>query len=176
MNNTTLKTLHTVALRIARPLALLLCLGYSHAHGLESSRLTDVIKSSGSGNIDVFNPSATGRIIDGPTLEAFRQDNNGKIVFAVDVNEAADGSEKASSQAVTIDTARLEITIGGTVRTYTNYSTITRTLLARKGQTTRSLYQSLIGDSGSNRITSNTDSDIFNSSFDSTLTLSLIHI
>jgi LruC domain-containing protein len=170
MNNTTLKTLHTAALRTARPLAALLLLGCSNAHALESSRLTDVIKSSGDGNIDVFNPSTTGRIIDGPTLEAFRQDNNGSIVFAVDVNEAADGSEKASSQAVTIDTARLEITIGGTVRTYTDYATTTRTLLARKGETTRSLYQSLLGDSGSNRITSNTDSDLYNSSFDSTLT------
>ena len=74
MNNTTLKTLHTAALRTARPLAALLLLGCSHAHALESSRLTDVIKSSGSGNIDVFNPSTTGRIIDGPTLEAFRLD------------------------------------------------------------------------------------------------------
>ncbi len=173
MNNLTLKTLHTAALRTTRPLALLLCLGCGHAQALESSRLTDVIKSNGDGNIDVFNPSTTGRIIDGPTLEAFRQDNDGTIVFAVDVNEAADGSEKASSQAVTIDTARLEITIGGTVRTYTDYSTTTRTLLARKGQTTRSLYQSLIGDSGSNRITSNTDSDLYNSSFDSTLTFNV---
>ena len=170
MNNTTINALNTLMRKSSLPVLCLLGLVASPAHALESTRLTDVIKSSGDGNIDVFNPSTSGRIIDGPTLEAFRQDNDGQVVFAVDVNEAADGSEKASSQAVTVDTAQLVITIGGTNYIYDSYSTITRTLLARKGQTTRSLYYSLIGDSGSSRITSNTDSDLYNSSFDSTLT------
>ena len=171
MNNITIKSLLMLAPKALAPLTLLLCTAASPAFAaLESSRLTDVIKSSGSGNIDVFNPSATGRIIDGPVLEAFRQDNNNQVVFAVDVNEAASGSEKASSQAVTIDTAQLVVTIDGTQRVYDSYATITRTLLARKSQTNRSLYYSLIGDSGSSRITSNSSSDINGSSFDSTLT------
>ena len=170
MNSITMKSLLTLARKILVPAALLLGAGAPPAFAaLESSRLTDVIKSNGSGDIDVFDPSATGRVIDGPVLEAFRQDNNNQIIFAVDVNEAADGSEKASSQAVTVDSAQLLITIGGTQRVYDSYATITRTLLARKGQTSRSLYYSLIGDSGSNRITSNSSSDLNGSSFDSTL-------
>ena len=170
MNNITMKSLLTLASKALVPVSLLLCAAMSPAvSALESSRLTDVIKSNGSGDLDVFDPSATGRIIDGPVLEAFRQDNNSQIVFAVDVNEAADGSEKASSQAVTIDTAQLVVTIDGTQRVYDSYATITRTLLARKSQTNRSLYYSLIGDSGSSRITSNSSSDIYGSSFDSTL-------
>jgi LruC domain-containing protein len=42
-------------------------------------------------------------------------------------------------------------------------------MLALNGSTQRSLYSTLLGNSGSNRITPNTDSDIYNSSFDSTL-------
>ena len=140
MRNLTMETLLTVIRSMLMPVTMLAGLAATPAYALESARLTDVIKSSGSGDIDVFDPSATGRVIDGQVLEAFRQDNNNQIIFAVDVNEAADGSEKASSQAVTVDTAQLLITIGGTQHAYDSYATITRTLLARKGQTNRSLY------------------------------------
>ena len=148
---------------------LLLGFAVNPVSAIESTRFTDVIKSNGSGDIDLFNPSTNGRVVDGPALEQFRLDNNGQLAFAVDVNEAADGSEKSSSQAVTIDTATLILTIGGTDYTYGVFTTTTRTLLARKGETNRSLYYSLIGDSGSNRITTNSSSDIYASSFDSTL-------
>jgi hypothetical protein len=151
------------------PTLILLGLAANPVSAIESTRLTDVINSNGSGDIDLFNPSTNGRVIDGPALEQFRLDNNGQLVFAVDVNEAANGSEKSSSQAVTIDTATLILTMGGTDYTYGVFTTTTRTLLARKGETNRSLYYSLIGDSGSNRITTNSSSDIYASSFDSTL-------
>ena len=139
------------------------------ANALESTRLSDVIKSNGIGDIDIMMPASPNRVINGPTLEAFRLNNDGNIVFAIDVNEAANGTEKASSQGVTIKQATLTFSIGDAEYSYSLYNTKTKSLLAEKGSLSRSLYYTLIGDTGSSRITNSSSSDINNSSFDATL-------
>lgn len=143
------------------------------SHALVSAKLNDVIKANGSGDIDLFDPFHAKHIIDGNVLEQFRLDNNGELVFAVDINEAANGSEKASTQGVSIKTAELILTIDGVEYHFDQYSTRTTSMLATKGSTQRSLYSTLLGDSGSSRITPNSDSDINASSFDSTLNFPL---
>ncbi|MEE8379182.1 MAG: LruC domain-containing protein [Gammaproteobacteria bacterium] len=145
----------------------------STVNALESTRLTDVIKANGRGDIDLFNPSSPSRILNADVLEQFRVDNNGELVFVVDVNEASDGSESASSQGISIQSAELIFIIGGSEYRYSQFSTRTNSMLAMKGSTQRSLYSTLLGDSGSNRITPNTDSDIYSSSFDSTLSFEI---
>jgi LruC domain-containing protein len=125
------------------------------AHAIESVRLTDVIKANGTGSVDLF------KDVDASALEAFRVDGGAALRIAVDVNEAANGSEKSTSQAVTIDTLTLRVTVGGTEHVFTEYSTATQALLARAGTTVRTPYYTVIGDSGSNRITSNAVQDRF---------------
>lgn len=142
-----------------------------------STRLKDVI-SSGSGNINLLQASVQNRNLTPAQLEEFRSLNGGDLVFAVDVNEAASGTEKSASQGVSIDTAWIEVTIGGVTTRFDARgcadgqpapSTRTKSALARAGQTTRNLYCTLIGDSGSRTVTSSTGSDIHLSSFDATL-------
>lgn len=133
-----------------------------HAVAAESVQLTDVIKSNGNGDIDLFKDT-------GPTnLEQLRLDNGGELVFAVDVNEAAEGSEKASCQGVTVASATLLFTLDGIDYQYTGFSTQTRTLVASQGSTNRLPYYTLIGDAGSNRITTGATSDLV-TVFDATL-------
>jgi len=140
---------------------------------LESIRLNDVISANGSGDIDLFTPFASKHTLNGDILEQFRQNNDGELVFAIDINEAADGSEKSSSQGVSIASAELTIIINGVEYRYNQFTTRTHSMLAIKGSTQRSLYSTLLGDSGSNRITPNSDSDLDGSSFDSTLNFPL---
>lgn len=140
---------------------------------LQSTKLNDVIKANGSGNINLFTAFDSKRTLDGATLEQFRQDNSGELVFAIDINEAANGSEKASSQGVSIESAELILIIGGVEHRYNQFTTRTHSMLAMKGSTQRNLYSTLLGDSGSSRITPNSDSDLYGSSFDSTLNFPL---
>jgi hypothetical protein len=51
------------------------------ANAQESVRLTDVIKSSGAGNVDFF------KDVTAEQLEQLRLDNDGSIVIGVDVDE-----------------------------------------------------------------------------------------
>ena len=139
------------------------------AHALVSIKLNDVIKSNGIGNIDLLTPSSNMHIITSVMLEEFRQNNGGDMVFAVDVNEAASGSEKASTQAVTIESAELIFIINGNEFRFNQFSTRTNSMLAKSGTTQRSLYSTLLGNTGSNRITTNSESDLNGSSFDSTI-------
>ncbi len=141
------------------------------AQTISSTRLKDVITSSGTGNIDLFRASVQARNLTAADLERFRTNNNGSLVFAIDVNEAASGLEKSASQGVAVDTARVVVVVAGERRVFSEFSTKTRSLLARAGETSRSSYFTLIGDGGSGRITSNGDSDINGSSFDATLTI-----
>jgi LruC domain-containing protein len=152
----------------------ILCLLFaSSVMALQSIKLNDVIKANGSGNIDLFTPFDSKHTLDAAVLEQFRQDNDGELVFAIDINEAANGSEKASTQGVAIESAELILIIDGTEYRYNQFTTRTNSMLAIKGSTQRGLYSTLLGDSGSNRITPNSDSDIFGSSFDSTLNFPL---
>ncbi|SFD69627.1 LruC domain-containing protein [Pseudoalteromonas denitrificans] len=136
---------------------------------LESIKLKDTIKK-GWGEINLFEAQINKKDPDAATLEAFRQSNNGKLVFAVDINEAANGTEKAQTQGVTIKSAVITIISAGITTQYSQYSTPTTTLVAEENQTSRSSYYTLIGETGSARITGSTDSDIYGSSFDGTLT------
>jgi LruC domain-containing protein len=147
------------------------------AAAVASVRLKDVI-ATGYGDIDLFKAAVQGRSPTAAQLEEFRSRNGGDLVFAIDVNEAASGTEKSASQGVAIDTAWVDVTINGTTTRYpargcadgeSAPSTKTKSALARIGQTTRSLYCTLIGDARSRTVTSCTGSDINLSSFDATL-------
>ena len=142
----------------------------AQAQTFASTKLKDVI-TSGSGNIDLFR-AASGSKQPNPTatsLEWLRADNNNALVFAVDVNEAANGTEKASSQAITVKSAKVVAVISGTTHEFTEFSTRTQASVAEGSSTARSLQYTMIGDTGSSRITSNSSSDIFGSDFDATL-------
>jgi LruC domain-containing protein len=147
--------------------ALLLAPGLAMA--VESTKLKDVIPSTGTGIIDLFRASVQSRNLLAADLEAFRQDNGGVLAFAVDVNEAASGFEKSASQGVAVDSAVLTFVIDGATYTFEEFGTETQSMIARAGETSRSSYFTLIGDGGSGRITSSTSSDIYGSSFDATL-------
>ncbi|MEH6559209.1 MAG: LruC domain-containing protein [Oceanicoccus sp.] len=141
---------------------------FSSAQELVSILLTDVIKSQGTGNINLF------KDVSARQLEQLRLDNDGQLVFAVDINEAASGTEKASTQAVTVEYVIL--TIGfedGSQQVYdatSDWFTETSTLVAGAPGTTRSPYYTLLGESGSSRITSN---NTVQGNFDSTLKLAV---
>lgn len=129
-----------------------------------SVKLTDTI-SKGIGDINLL------KNIDAAQLEAYRATYGSRagIAFGVDVNEAANGTEKASSQGVTVADAWLEVVIGGVTKTYGhsgNFYTETQALLAPAGATARSSYYTLLGETGSARITSNSS---IQKTFDSTL-------
>jgi len=123
---------------------------------LESVALKDTIKK-GFANVDLFEAQINKKDPDSEKLEAFRQSNSGKLVFAVDVNEAANGTEKAQSQGVTVKSAYITITSGGVSTQYSDFSTPTTTLVAESGETNRERYYTLIGETGSSRITPNSD-------------------
>lgn len=137
------------------------------AEAVVSVRLTDVIKSSGSGSIDLLK-NATAQ-----ALEALRVEHGGKLVFGVDVNEAASGTEKSSSQGITLETVRLTVRYNdSSTAIYTlaagQVSTETQALVAKSGSTTRLLRHTLLGESGSSRITSG---NAIQNDFDSTMTV-----
>ena len=124
----------------------LAALSYCHlsvAQELSSIRLTDVIKSQGTGNIDIF------KDISASQLEQLRVDNDGQLVFGVDINEAASGTEKASTQAVTVKYVVLTIDFeDGSQQVYdatSGWFTETYTLVAEAPGTTRSTYYTLLG-------------------------------
>lgn len=136
-----------------------------------STRLEDSIGSNGSGTIDLTRSSTGDKIITTAELEAFRQDNGGILVLAVDVNEASNGTEKSESQGVTVDTVVLEVVKNGVTYTFNQFTTKTQTSVAEKGSTNRQMYYTFIGETGSSRITPSTEGDIYNSSFDATLSV-----
>lgn len=142
-------------------------LGFCHltlAQDLVSVALTDVIKSQGTGNIDLF------KDVTASALEQFRLDNDGFLVIAVDINEAASGTEKASSQGIAVKLLRLTIGFddGSELVLDSAASSCcfseTQALLAEAPDVSRQLYYTLLGESGSSRITSNnTVQDVFDS-------------
>lgn len=136
---------------------------------ISSIQLTDVIKSQGTGNIDLF------KDVTADQLEAYRIDNGGALVFAVDINEDASGSEKASSQGVAVKSVSLSIDFDDGSQLVLDSvagccSTETQALLAQAPSSERSLYYTLLGESGSSRITAN---NTVQEAFDSTLTVAV---
>ncbi|MDG9666307.1 LruC domain-containing protein [Hahella sp. CR1] len=153
---------------------LVLCLSLLAIHASVSAatvskRLNDVIESRGIGNINVMDIAGSQPDLTGAELEAFRLDNGGRLVFAIDVNEAANGTEKASSQGVAIENLELIVESAGVTHVFTDFWSQSQSMLAPKGEQQRQLRYTLIGDTGSSRITPNTDSDIYGSDFDATV-------
>jgi LruC domain-containing protein len=138
---------------------------------ISSVVLTDVIKSNGSGNINLF------KDVNAEFLEQYRLDNGGALVIGVDVNEASSGTEKASTQGVAIKRVLLEISFDdGSQLTLDSAAspgccvTQTQALLIESGSVDRQSYYTLLGESGSSRIAStNAVQDVF----DSTLSIEL---
>lgn len=103
-------------------------------------------------------------------LESVAMESESKLVLGVDVNEAANATEKAETQAVALDSVRLDITMNdGSVYNLTEFSTLTKALLAtgNNGAETRQDYYTLLGSTGSNTITGS----VFKDKFDSTLSI-----
>ena len=139
----------------------------ANAQTLSSIQLTDVIKSQGAGNINLF------KDVDAQTLEAFRVSNDGMIVLAVDINEDASGSEKATTQGVSVESINFTVTYddGSAVSVASDVVsqqiyTETQAFLARFPNTSRSPYFTLLGESGSSRITAN---NVVQDKYDSTI-------
>lgn len=137
---------------------------HSWAQSASSIRLADVV-SKGYGEIDLLMGQGNSPI-NPSVLEALRLDNQGDLVLGVDVNEAASGSEKASTQGVAVEYVTLTLQFNDGAQTYSTFTTETQSLLAISGQETRQEYYTLIGHAGSNNITGST---LNNTSFDSTL-------
>lgn len=140
---------------------------------LESIKLKDTI-NKGFGVVDILKPHARSTFksdLTGEMLEAYKQQNAGNLVFAIDVNEAANGTEKASTQGVAVESAVLEFDMGGEVFTCNVFTTNTAAMLMKKGASQRSEYYTLIGATGSSHITPSTDGDIFGSDFGGTMTM-----
>ena len=139
------------------------------AQTLTSVQLTDVIKSQGTGNIDLFKDVTAGQ------LEQLRLDNDGFLVIAVDINEDASGTEKATSQGVAIKSVRLTLGFDdGSQRIYDSADDCcfseTQALLAEAPSNERRLHYTLLGESGSSRITAN---NTVQEAFDSTLKIEI---
>ena len=132
---------------------------------ITSLRLTDVIKSQGTGNIDLF------KDLNAEQLETLRLDNDGVLIFAVDINEDASGSEKASSQGVAIKSVSFTVDYDdGSQLVISSLDgccfTETQALLAEAPFSDRQLHYTLLGESGSSRITANNN---IQEAYDSTL-------
>lgn len=150
--------------------------GSWQAHAaLQSIKLQDTI-AQGSGMINVLtkhSSSKTTAPITGQTLQAFRDQHNNQLAFVVDVNEAANNTEKAASQGVAIEGATLIFNIANTEYRCNLYTTNTASMLVKKGETTRRQYPTLLGATGSNLITPSTDSDLYGTDFSAILRMRL---
>lgn len=138
---------------------------------LESTMLRDNI-AQGVGMINLYTRHTSSKStapITGQTLEAFRQQHNNQLAFVIDVNEAANNTEKASSQGVAVESATLIFNVSGAEIRCSLYTTNTASMLVKKGQTTRKQYPTLLGATGSNLITPSTSSDLYGSDFSAIL-------
>ena len=141
---------------------------------LQSVKLRDNI-AQGYGLIDLMAPHNTSKtaIITGQTLEDFRQQHSNILAVVIDVNEASNGNEKASTQGVAIASASVTFNFSGQEIRCSKYTTNTASMLASSGQNTRVEYPTLIGATGSNLIAPSTSSDLYGSDFSAMLRFSL---
>ncbi len=131
----------------------------SELSAVNSVKLKDTIKQ-GEGIIDMFKAQQAKNDLSSVDLESLRNAHNGKIIFAVDINESANGTEKAATQGVAIKSAKLVFNIDGTNYEYVNFVTPTSSLLAEAGSQSRSFYYTLIGETGSSRLTGSQNTDV----------------
>ncbi|MBZ0333434.1 LruC domain-containing protein [Marinobacter sp. AL4B] len=158
--------LKSSGLKYILPCLLLPSLAHSE---LASFRFKDNIRSDGVGTINLFTPGDRGKKSNGALLEAFRNDNGGNLVFAVDISEPSSGSETPTSQGVALEYVTLKLTFPEEVVSYNSYITPTYSFLKRAGSDVPALYGTMIGDANSNRVSSNANSELNGSSWDSVL-------
>jgi LruC domain-containing protein len=147
------------------------CVQAAWGQTLSSLPLSDVIKSQGTGNIDLF------KDVSAEQLEQYRLDHGAMLVIGVDINESASGSEKASTQGVAIKRMVLDVRFDDGSQLLLDSSlspnccfTESQALLAEVPLQTRSQYYTLLGESGSSRISS---TNSIQELFDSTLKIEL---
>ncbi|WP_372766326.1 LruC domain-containing protein [Pseudoalteromonas sp.] len=126
---------------------------------VDSVQFEDTIKQ-GYGNINLFTALQSENNLNAADLESLRNDHGDKLVFAVDINESASGTEKASTQGVALDTVELIVVRDGVESRYSEFYTATTSLIAPINETTRSSHFTMIGETGSSRISSSTLNDI----------------
>lgn len=147
--------------------AALFVVGQAFTQSLSSVRLTDTI-DRGVGDVNLLKDVTVA------VLEAQRTAHGGRLVFGVDINEAANGTEKASSQGVAVRDAWIEVRFAdGRLREYGHaggFWTETQAIVAIAGQTARNIFYTLLGESGSSRITAG---NTIQNAFDSTTTVRL---
>lgn len=150
-------------------IAMLIAANMSAAE-LQSVMLRDNI-AQGYGLINLMTQHNTSKTatISGQTLQDFRQQHGNILAIVVDVNEAANGSEKASTQGVAIASASVIFNFSGQEIHCSKFNTNTASMLAENGQTNRIEYPTLIGATGSNLITPSTSSDLYGSDFSAML-------
>ncbi|WP_417536697.1 LruC domain-containing protein [Methylophaga sp.] len=153
-------------LKFILPCLLLPSLAHSE---LVSFKFNDSIRSDGVGVVNLFAPGDTSKNSNGALLEAFRNDNGGDLVFAVDISEPSSGSETPSSQGIALDFVILKLTFPDEVVSFNRFITPTYSFLKRAGSDVPKLYGTMIGDANSNRTSSNPDSEFNGSSWDSVL-------
>lgn len=140
-------------------IVLMLTAGISVAQ-VQSTALTDRIVQ-GVGEIDLL------KDVTAAQLETYRLDNQSTLVFGVDINEAANGSEKRETQGVTVEDTYLQVVFaGGGTQTYQVYWTQTQAFVSPGASSDRASYYTLLGETGSSRITA---ANAVQEAFDSTL-------
>lgn len=146
--------------------------------GSSSRRLADSVTgcsmaAAGScvGTIDLRKATGSYSTISVAELNALIADNGGALVLAVDVNEANGGLETSRAQGVAVKRAEVLVNGasfgGGTANPGASvypFSTQTQAQVAEAGTTVRRTWYTLLGDSGSNEITSrNVDGKVYDS-------------
>ena len=109
--------------------------------------LTDTI-SQGSGTIDVMQ-DVTAAELQGAL-------SGGTLFLGVDLNEAADGLEKSTSQGVAIKEMELILQTTEGTFSFTTFYTNTTAMILEAGATQAAEYNTLFGQTGSSQISSST--------------------
>ena len=159
--------------------AVLCCGIWGQAWAAASGALTETIKQ-GTGDMPLLSTQVSGlaeyvaQYNQSSTTDAGRR----AISFGVDINENASGTEKSTTQAVTVEYAWLEVVKNGETKRYgkaptgtttetgSNFYTETQAWVMKKTESSRVKMYTLLGRSGSAQITGATT---IQNNFDSTL-------
>ena len=117
----------------------------SAAHAEIPAILTDTVKGGG-GSINVLQDVTTAE------LDAYL--TSGTMFLGVDLNEAADGLEKSTSQGVAIKDMELVLTTTEGTFSFTGYYTNTTAMIQETGTAEASEFNTLFGQTGSSQISS----------------------
>jgi len=167
-----------VAIALAASLSSVFHSSIAGLSNASSRRLADSVaggsmSAAGScaGTIDMTKAAGSSSTISVAELNALIVDNGGSLVLVVDVNEANGGLETSLAQGLGVKRAEVlvnGVTIGGGTANpgagFYPFSTQTQAQIAEAGTTTRRTWYTLLGDSGSNEITTrNIDGKVYDS-------------